>query len=77
MADSGGSLPKGKVFQKWYFEIQKKYSSMSTKELLEVVFKWAEPDEGVLYESHKYFHYEFDFVKNLLYFRLNKANLFQ
>ncbi len=77
MADMSGSLPKGKVFQKWYIKMQKTYSSMSTKELLEVVFKWAEPNEGVLYESHKYSQYEFDFVKNLLYFRLNEAKAFQ
>jgi hypothetical protein len=77
MADMGGSLPKSVKFNKWYIDMSIKYSLMTTKELLEVVFKWAEPNEGVLYEPHQYFQYEFEYVKNLLYFRLQKAKAFQ
>ncbi len=72
MENMGGTLPKSKVFQKWYIEIQKKYSSMTTAELLEVVFKWAEPNESILSDLPEYAQYEFDYVKNLICFRLHK-----
>lgn len=73
----GGTLPTSKKIQKWYVEMNKKYSSMSTKELLEVVFKWAEPNETISNAIHEYAQYEFDYVKNLVYFKLHKAKVLQ